>query len=204
MINILGIGPGGSLDLTLRNVEVLSKSPFVVGTTRQLEGVRAYIKQESAHYNGRLEHLKSIIDESLKKHKSITLLASGDPNFYGISQWVYRTYTDHKIEIITGIGSHQILFAKTGIPMHDVFLTSLHGRPLVQEELTKYKRLCLLTDQEKNPYFIAQTLLKLGVNPLMVIGESLSYPNETITIQHARDVLDKKYEMNVVIIDYER
>ncbi|GAU76896.1 precorrin-6y C5,15-methyltransferase (decarboxylating) subunit CbiE [Fusibacter sp. 3D3] len=204
MIKIIGIGPGDSKYLTQQCLVALSKSPCVIGTQRQLETIAPFSYGTLLVYNGKLSHLEELMHNALKAHDHVALVASGDPSFYGISQWGFRTFKDVAIEIVNGIGSYQILFSKTGYPMHDIFLTSLHGRTLDAHELIAYKRLCLLTDNTHTPYEIAKCILEQGKNPMMIIGESLSYENEIITTLRASDVENRDYEMNVVIIDYER
>lgn len=204
MIKIIGIGPGDAKYLTQQCIQAISKSPCTIGTQRQLETIEPFNKGTLLVYDGKLSRLEALMNTALKAHDQVALVASGDPSFYGISQWVYRTFPTVKIEIINGIGSYQILFSKTGYPMHDIFLTSLHGRDLDPKELTAYKRLCVLTDKKYTPFEIAKLILAQDKNPMMVIGESLSYDNERIFECRADEVPDRDYEMNVVIIDYER
>ncbi len=204
MIKIIGIGPGDPKYLTQQSIQAISKCPCTVGTQRQLETIEPFTSGTLLVYDGKLSRLEEIMTSALKAHDQVALVASGDPSFYGISQWVYRTFPDMKIEIINGIGSYQILFSKTGYPMHEIFLTSLHGRELDPKELTAYKRLCILTDKKYTPFEIARLILEQSKNPMMVIGESLSYDNERIFECRASEVPDRDYEMNVVIIDYER
>ncbi|MBF4693256.1 precorrin-6y C5,15-methyltransferase (decarboxylating) subunit CbiE [Fusibacter ferrireducens] len=204
MIKIIGIGPGDAKYLTQQATVALSKSPCIIGTQRQLETIEAFSEGTLLVYNGKLSHLEELMHNALKAHDHVALVASGDPSFYGISQWVRRTFEEEQIDILNGIGSYQILFSKTGYPMHDIYLTSLHGRTLDPKELTAYKRLCVLTDTTHTPYKIARLILDQGQNPMMIIGESLSYENEKIEEHRASDVADREYEMNVVIIDYER
>jgi len=204
MIKILGIGPGDSKYLTYECLEAVKHCDYIIGSKRQLESISELTSGKLIAYSGRLDDLSEKLKTALEKSSKVGLLASGDPSFYGISQWVYRTFPETEIEIINGIGSYQILFAKIGYPMHDIYMTSLHGRELSPKDLTLYKRMCLLTDNRYTPYRIAQMVLSEGHDPIVIIGESLSYENEQIHTLRASEVVDRKYEMNVVILDYER
>lgn len=201
MIEIIGIGPGDARYHTREVKERIIASEYVVGTERQLESVHAL--EKGIRYEGKLATLKSLIASGLTQYGRVSVLASGDPSFYGISTWIQKNFESEQIEIVTGISSLQILFGKLGIPMHDVFLTSLHGREPNWELWTKLPKVGLLTDKEQTPAVIARTLIDRGLNPQMVVGEWLTYPEEKIEIGSADYFLERQYEFCVVVIDFE-
>lgn len=205
-LTITGIGPGHPKFLTKDALDHLEGAQWVIGAERQMESVKAFIhaKAHILMYSGALNDLKNAIETGFEKNLPVTVLASGDPNFYGITSYLRKTFIEAEIRVISGLSSAQYLFSKVEIPMHDTLLTSVHGRPLDMTMLLSHKRIGLLTDKKTTPYVIATQLLKEGANPLMVIGEELSYPTEQIQWLRASEVKDKDYRMNVVIIDYER
>ena len=206
MLYIIGMGPGDPSYLTECAKEHLKTLDVIIGVNRQLETVKPYCHEymKAFAYSGRLNHLKEHIDTVKGQHEAIGILASGDPSFYGISQWVMKTFPNDVCHIIPGISSTQILFAKAQIPMHDFFMTSLHGRKEGLNTLLSYPKLCLLTDRDHTPYVIAKHYLDHGKDPRIIIGESLSYPDECITDCPASAVDNRDYKMSVVIIINER
>lgn len=206
IIYIIGMGPGDASYLTEQAKIVVSSLSALIGVKRQLETVTPYINEstKSLAYSGRLDDLKEKILTAYKDTETIGVLASGDPSFYGISAWLKRTFTDAEFKLIPGISSTQILFAKTMIPMHDFYMTSLHGREDAKDMLLNYPKICLLTDKTYTPYAIAQHYLENGLNPRIVVGENLSYPDECITDCLCDALSQREYKMSVVIIINER
>lgn len=201
MIEIIGIGPGDERYHTMEVNERIKASEYVIGTERQLKSV--HIKEKGIRYDGKLATLKALIETGLTQYGCVSVLASGDPSFYGISTWIQKNFESEQIAIVTGISSLQILFGKLGLSMHDVFLTSLHGREPNWELWTKLPKVGLLTDRVQTPAVIARALLERGLNPKMVVGEWLTYPEEKIEIGFADDFLERQYEFCVVVIDFE-
>jgi precorrin-6y C5,15-methyltransferase-like, putative len=58
----------------------------------------------------------------------------------------------------------------------------------------------MVTDKKIGPYEIAQEAMKRGLKKVLVIGENLSYEDEKIEILAEDQVIDRQYEMNVVVI----
>lgn len=203
---ITGIGPGNAHYLTSEAEQHLKNTPCVIGSKRQVESVQMLLSSETSclTYSGALTDLTRQIQGALINFHQVTVLASGDPNFYGITPYLKKTFTEVPIQVIWGMSSLQYLFTKMEIPMHDVLLTSAHGRSFELETLIKQKRIGLLTDKSHTPHAIATFLMAQNVAPLMIIGENLSYENERISCLRPQDVENKSYDMNVVIIDYER
>ena len=58
----------------------------------------------------------------------------------------------------------------------------------------------MVTDKKIGPYEIAQEVMKRGLKKVLIIGENLSYEDEKIEILAEDQVIDRQYEMNVVVI----
>ncbi len=205
MINIIGIGPGSVDLLTFKASNVLKESLCIIGTDRQLDILKDIDhKATLMRYSGNLDELYEILVDSLAKYSEISLLASGDPNFYGISEWVKRSFLGIIINSYSGISSVQALFSALGLPMHNVYLTSVHGREPDWTLWMTLERIGILTDQIWTPQAIAKKILEMGYNPRMHIGEKLTYKDQCLTSCFASEVPNKKYEMCVVVIENER
>lgn len=88
------------------------------------------------------------IMELLNENENILVLASGDPCFYGIVEYLKKKKINIE-KIMPGISSFQYMMAKLGLSWQGANLISLHGRI---EPLTSVKgnRLSIiLTDSEK-------------------------------------------------------
>ncbi len=205
-LTIAGIGPGDPQYLTTRCREHLKTAGCVIGATRQIKSMQHLFAPASdiSSYTGSIKELLTLIENARLHHEHLTVLASGDPNFYGITSYLKKHVQNADIEVLSGISSLQYFFNKIGIPMHDCYLTSAHGRHFDKEHLTAHSRIGILTDKVWTPQAIAKAVIESGRDPLMAIGENLSYDDECITVVRASKIPDKPYTMNVVVIDYER
>lgn len=212
MIEIIGIGPGDVMYLTYEAMQKISRAQHIFGTERQLQSARLCLEtleqkgiEITWHtYDGKLSHLYMQLNRVLKSADTLSILASGDPNYYGILQWVKREFPEEKVASILGISSAQCLFNQTALPMHDVFMTSVHGRDPNFDLWRQLPKVCVLTDRKWDPYTLAKHYLERGLNPLFYIGERLTYPTERITVCSANDVEERTYTLCVLVIDHER
>lgn len=216
MIKVVGIGPAGSHWMTAEGKEVIQWAHLVVGSPRQIESVEKLIdfSQSRQSYDS-LKHLVELLDQYIEFSRKqvqdceqgiskwtpdIAVLASGDPSFYGIAKYLMGIYGDDQIKVIPGISSIQYLFSRIGKDMNDVYLTSCHGRHANYDRIFNMPKIGMLTDEIHGPYEIAKEALRRGEDPILVIGESLGYPDETIDMLRASQVADRDYGMNVVIM----
>ena len=90
------------------------------------------------------------IDKLLEKHEEILILASGDPCFYGIVEYLKRK--NIKIErIMPGLSSFQYMMAKLGISWQGANFLSLHGRMESLETVKENKISIILIDKDNTP-----------------------------------------------------
>ncbi|AKP66209.1 cobalt-precorrin-7 (C(5))-methyltransferase [Companilactobacillus ginsenosidimutans] len=196
MITVAGIGPG-SEDLMINKVSrVVEDADLVIGSQRQLELFQ--IDDAKKMVLPKLMVLKDFLLKNIDQN--IVLLASGDPYLYGIANWIKREIDNQEVEVIPGISSIQYLFNRVGIPMNDSYLTSSHGRIPDFDFLLQHKTICMVTDDKIGPYQIAQEIKQRQQHRTIFIGENLSYLGETITKTNEKDIKNRKYKMNVVLI----
>ena len=200
MIHVYGIGPGNP-ELILTDFEAVSQaSDLVIGSQRQLAMIPDSFQGERVILP-KLKELMIYLNEAIKLDQTVTLLASGDPMYFGIGSFILRNFSEDIVTIHPGISSVQYLFSKTGVSMNDSFLTSSHGRIPNYDKMALEATVGMVTDDVNGPFEIAQALLQRGVSHRkMYIGENLSYSNEVISAYELEDVPKKNYDMNVVII----
>ncbi len=105
--------------------------------------------------------------ESLEKVKislltgDVTVLASGDPLFYGIGRKLKKVFPEQNIVFHPALSSMQLCFARFGIPWDNTRVVSLHGRneTLLAAKLLGSPKVFVLTDPGHTPDAIAKQLL---------------------------------------------
>lgn len=197
VIIVLGIGPG-SRDLHLVNFDnYLKNAQVVIGSQRQLASLNKDIQKKSMLLPALNELKIYLLDNSQKR---IVILASGDPLLYGIGSWIKANITNQPVKIILGISSIQYCFHQLGISMNNSYLTSSHGRKPNFDFVLQHEKIGMVTDQYFGPREIAAEICKRKQKRWLYVGENLSYPDERITKCNPEHMLQRKFDMNVVII----
>jgi len=202
MIYIVGIGTGFGeySDISLRAVQIIKDSEIIIGSERQLELAKKYNQNANIVKYEKITDIIKILKENIDK--TISVLASGNPSLYGIADFIIKNMKPlEDIEIISGISSVEYLFSKLKITMNDLYITSFHGRKLDEEMILKSKKTAFFTDNKTCLYDIAQIYLKNELNPIFIIGENLSYPNEKIRKLRADEIkVDDEFKMYILIV----
>lgn len=198
MVYIVGLGPGHRDYILPKAIEVMKNCDLILGFKRALESLEFIDNKKEAKAT-----LKDII-EILEKdsNKIIALVASGDPNFYGITDYINRNYSG-EVQVIPGISSYQYLMSKINKSWQNAYLSSVHGRE--EDFVTKvreYKKSIWLTDKERNPKALCKLLIENQVSCEVVVGENLSYENEKITAGCPKDIVEGDYSnLSVIYIE---
>lgn len=201
MISVVGLGPGSADYLVPLAKRLIADCEWIVGAERQLAAVPH--QQAKAHI---LDKKLSELVNWLRQHQQqkVVVLASGDPMLYGLGKYLKQQMADAPLQVVSGISSIQYLFAQVGLDMNDLYLTSSHGKTPDFDFMLQHSKVALVTDDKIGPYQIAQQIIQRGLQRTLIIGENLSYLAEQITILPASEVLDRPYQLNVVVIVDER
>ena len=128
---VVGIGPGGYEQMTVKAVKVLEECDIIVGYT-------VYVDLVAEHFAGKEmlttpmrqeeERCRMAFDEVMKG-RNTAMICSGDAGVYGMSGLIYeisRDYPGIEIEIVSGVTAALSGGAVLGAPlMHDFAVISL-------------------------------------------------------------------------------
>ena len=198
MIYVIGIGPGAPSYGLLGSEEIYQKADYILGSERHLEILPAAYQERGVVPPTKLAELAQLI-ESYPEDATILYLASGDPLIYGLGKWLSEKFKG-RVVVQPGISSFQYLASKVFLPMNDAYLTSSHAKIPDFDFLLSLPKVFMVTDKKIGPYEIAQEVMKRGLKKVLIIGENLSYEDEKIDILAEDQVIDRQYEMNVVVI----
>ena len=202
MVKILGLGPGHEDYIIPKVIKELEKSDYIVGFERAISSLK-FLNSINDERFKRVKVLKEII-EFLKenKEKRISIVASGDPTFYGITNYL-KSKIDENIEIIPGISSFQYLTCRVNKTWNDAFVGSMHGREENFIEVVKENKLSIwLTDKKNTPSQLSKRLIENSIECTIYVGENLSYEDENITIGNPKEICEKDYgDLSVIIIE---
>ncbi|MBF0328051.1 MAG: precorrin-6y C5,15-methyltransferase (decarboxylating) subunit CbiE [Nitrospirae bacterium] len=177
--------------------KALSQAEVILASHRLLEVFERY--DNYATVCSRIKVINNVdatieyIRDNLAK-RTICLLASGDPLFFGIGRRVLKEFGKDAVMLFPDLSSMQLAFSKIGEAWDDALLMSLHGGPDPEKRRRlKYeiadipdlaaihKKIGILTDKQNNPSVIASELIKSDTaNMLMHVCEKLGYADERI------------------------
>lgn len=168
MIDVAGVGPGNINLITGQVLEAIKTYEKVLAFKR--------VKESLSHIRPDIIEIKTLKEVDAYKEANALVLASGDPMFYGISEYIKKMGVLGKI--YPGISSIQCMAAAIKKSWHDMDLVSLHGRDYDLKNINRDT--IFLTDKEMTPNRISRELFKLGKRGKVFAGYNLSYEDELI------------------------
>ena len=196
MLTVAGVGPGNPKYMTVDVAEKIKNAEKILAFGR----VGVSIKPIRDDYT-QVNRVDEIID-FLNDEKNVLLLASGDPNFYGIVEYLKRKEISIK-EVLPGISSFQYMMAKLKKPWQEAKFISLHGRSTELSLVKNYKLVVVLIDKCNNPSYISNELYNLGIRGTLYIGYNLSYEDEKIIKAEIGQNVEDYSSLGVVIVENE-
>ena len=196
MLTIAGIGPGNPKYLTLEVLDAIKEASYILAFGRVAKTLSP-IREDIVEVN----KVDEILDY-LKDKEDVLLLASGDPNFFGVVDFIKRKGVNIS-KVLPGLPSFQYLMAKLEKPWQEAKFISLHGRDGDLEWVKDYKLSIVLIDKDNNPAFISQELHKLNIKGEMYIGFDLSYDSEKIIKIKIGEEVEDYSSLGVVVIENE-
>ncbi len=198
-IHVIGLGAAEQAVLTANAMQALDNSQVIIGSPRQLETVSIYLNSDSEFVAQprlielpKLNELKELLTE-LSTHQAsdlqISILASGDPLYFGIGRWLSKQSDISELSIFSelcfypGISSIQAACHKLGLSMQDCDAISLHGRPVetLRSLIRHNQTLVILTDKHSQPKRLAQECSDMGYqNAKITVCEDLGYEKEQV------------------------
>jgi len=183
MARIHVIGIDGSGLLAERAFLALRRSPAILTSGRLRDAFSKYDGYASVK-----EKLRVVddMDETIRllgeATEEVSVIASGDPMFFGIGGRIVEAFPD--AEIYPALSSVQLAFSRLRLPWHDAFFVSLHGSvkrdwgiedvPLLAE---RHRKLAILTGGENTPERISRALPS---GARVFVLERLGFEDETV------------------------
>ena len=202
-VTIVGCGPGSKKYLTGYALQQINNAEVLIGSRRLLSlfpdaGVDTFVL--SNNYKLLITRIVS-----LSKSKKVVVLVSGDTGFFSYAKLIIDKIGIENCEVIPGISSVQLAFAKIGRAWNDACFMSLHGRTgklaSVVKKIMENEKVAVLTDNANNVRLIARKLLDAGLKDRKIyVCENLSLENERIREFDVSSILKIQVrDLNVII-----
>ncbi|GAX59546.1 precorrin-6B methylase 1 [Candidatus Scalindua japonica] len=182
-ITIVGCGPGSKKYLTGYALQQINSAEVLIGS-RRLLSLFPDADLDTYVLNNNYKLLLTRI-VSLSKRKRVVVLVSGDPGFFSYAKLIIDKIGIENCEVIPGISSVQLAFAKIGRTWNDACFISLQGRSgklaSVVKKIIENEKVAILTDNANSVKLIARKLIDSGLKSRKIyVCENLSLEKERI------------------------
>ena len=178
-VKIIGMGLAPK-DLTAEHLKIIEEADILMGGKRLLD----HFEQCSAQKKTIDKNIEGIIDfiKDRMASRSIVVLASGDPLFFGIGARLVKALGSANVVIYPNISSVSAAFARIKEPWSNIRVVSLHGRnneSVLFKALETENVVAVFTDPKNNPSRLAQRLIEEDfMNFSLCVLESLGTSEE--------------------------
>lgn len=166
VVTVVGIGADGWAGLAPTSQAALRTAEVVLGATRQLAYLPDEVGGERVPWP---TPLVPALSGLLAQHanRSVALLATGDPMFYGIGATLVRELPALRLRVLPHLSSAALACARLGWPADEVEVVSAVARPLdaVRALLAPGRRLLVLSAGQDTPAELARLLVDAGYGP---------------------------------------
>ncbi|MET8823302.1 precorrin-6y C5,15-methyltransferase (decarboxylating) subunit CbiE [Streptomyces rochei] len=174
MITVVGMGAGAP-----PGADVAAGAELVVGGRRHLDAVRLPEGAERVVL-GALAPALDTVAEYVSEGRPVTVLASGDPGFFGIVRVLAERFGAQRLDVRPGVSSVAAAFARVGLPWEDAVVASAHGRDLrtAVNLCRAYPKVAVLTGPGAGP---AELGAALRTDPrVLVVASALGSGEERV------------------------
>ncbi|MDP6924125.1 MAG: precorrin-6y C5,15-methyltransferase (decarboxylating) subunit CbiE [Candidatus Scalindua sp.] len=203
-VTIVGCGPGSKKFITGYAMQHIINAEVLIGS-RRLLSLFPDADADTYVLSNNYKLLITRIVSLSKKKKKVVVLVSGDPGLFSYSKLIVDKLGIEKCEVIPGISSVQLAFARIGRTWNDACFMSLHGRlgnlAAVVKKISNNDKVAVLTDNANNVKLIAKKLLETGVKERKIfVCENLSLEKERIREFDVSSILKIRVsDLNVII-----
>src|ERR1700744_3971502 len=197
-----GIGEDGIDGLVPAARRLVAQADFVIGGRRHL-ALAGSLKAETMVWPSPIENALDAIEE--RCGRSVCVLASGDPFFFGVGAMLMRRFQPDEMISIPAPSAFALAASQLGWSQQDCALLTLHGRPLeaIIPHLQPKARILALSWDDATPAKLAALLKtrRMGRSRL-TICEAMGGPRERIRTTEAQDfALDNVGALNTIAFE---
>ncbi|MDR2350834.1 MAG: precorrin-6y C5,15-methyltransferase (decarboxylating) subunit CbiE [Deltaproteobacteria bacterium] len=191
------MGLDGADDIGPKQKAVLDRATIVAGPGRWLKDLENHPSEKIGM--GKLDVFLKEVEERSRNAETV-VLASGDPNFYGIAKKLLTVIPPERVTILPSSTTVQKAFARLKTTWAGVIVESLHGREGFRglwSALALAGRshstgwVALYTDPANSPGVVAERMSESGMDHFeMIVFEDLDMPSEktrTMTLAEAKE-----------------
>ena len=161
----------------------IADADIVIGDRRHLHAIADRDRSRSEELRLPFAQGVARIIECFTAGLRVTVLASGDPGFFGITRALAHSVPAEGLHIHPAPSSVAMAFARVALPWDDAVVVSAHGRALTDTAalVERLPKAAVLTGPTNTPELLGQLLVELGCGPRRVVVVScIGEPDEQL------------------------
>ena len=180
-IIIVGCGPG-AVDCITPAAEAAAGKADVLIVSQRLKDLFPKCPAERIDSGTDVAGILDTIASRRDDGWQVVLLATGDPGIFSLAKPVIRRFGRENCEVIPGISSIQVAFARLGLDWQDARIISAHSSEpeMTAADLRPAGKIAVLGGRETALAWIAMLLRDLGSGRRVFLCEDLTLPGERI------------------------
>jgi precorrin-6Y C5,15-methyltransferase (decarboxylating) len=199
---VVGIGEDGLEGLNPAARRLVAQAAFIVGGKRHL-ALAGPLKADTMIWPSPIENALDAIEA--RRGRSVCVLASGDPFFFGVGAMLMRRFAADEMTSIPAPSAFALAASRLGWSQQDCALLTLHGRPLeaILPHLQPGARILALSWDDATPAKLAALLTARGMGrSRLTICEAMGGLSERIRTTEAHDfALDNIAALNTIALE---
>ena len=199
---VVGIGEDGIAGLSAVARTLVETAETLVGGERHLAMVPPSRAERLVWQRPLTDTIGAI---AARRGSRVTVLASGDPLWYGVGAVLARHFPRDEMNILPQPSAFSLAAARLSWAIADCTALSLHGRPFdaLRLHLTPQRRLLLLSEDGATPRAVARLLTELGWGPsLLTVFEHLGGPREAMLSDEAQNWDERRTaDLNTIALE---
>ncbi|PIV05761.1 MAG: precorrin-6y C5,15-methyltransferase (decarboxylating) subunit CbiE [Syntrophobacterales bacterium CG_4_8_14_3_um_filter_58_8] len=200
-IIIVGCGPGAESYITPAARAAAARADVLI-VSRRLKDLFPKCPAEridsGVDIDGTLDEIAARYDDG----RQVVLLATGDPGIFSLAKPVIRRFGRENCEVIPGISSVQVAFARLGLDWQDARIISAHSSDpeMTAADLRPAGKIAVLGGREAALAWIAGLLRELGSGRRVFVCEELTLPGERIREVAPNDLAGLPVSSRVIVL----
>uniref|UniRef100_A0A7C5AMB5 Precorrin-6y C5,15-methyltransferase (Decarboxylating) subunit CbiE n=1 Tax=Desulfobacca acetoxidans TaxID=60893 RepID=A0A7C5AMB5_9BACT len=201
-VHVVGLGLSPA-DLTPRAWDLIHRAQVLAGGRRLLAFFPEHPAEKVVLGKKPEETLNHLAE--LAQVRQVVILASGDPNFYGIGPLAVKVLGPENVVIHPNLTAVQAAASRLKLAWHQIPVVSLHGRSweALKHALRESRQLFIYTDPAHTPAGISQKLREWGVAGCrLCVLEDLGLENERVSWLTLEEAVSGSFSpLNLVFLD---
>jgi precorrin-6y C5,15-methyltransferase (decarboxylating) CbiE subunit len=180
-IIIVGCGPGAASYITPAAEAAAGKADVLI-VSQRLKDLFPESPAERIDSGSDVAGILNVIASRRDDGRQVVVLATGDPGIFSLAKPVIRRFGRENCEVIPGISSIQVAFARLGLDWQDARIISAHSSDpeMSAADLRSAGKIAVLGGREAALAWIAGLIRELGEGRRVFLCEDLTLPGEKV------------------------